>query len=152
MLKTPLGAIKIKINDKPFLYSCFDFPRRSTNFCVDGRYGIILERIEKGTQVWIELAFDECTRVKKNVESGERLSLISFEEDTIKVSIGAIGDIPKVLCQYLDNGLYFHFGQAMSKFPIIVSWKRIGDEKDGIHTWLASDPASIGGKGFENRY
>jgi len=146
MLKTPLGMITIRRNEEPFLYRCFDLPRSSTSFCVDGRYGIILAPIEKDAQVWIEIAFDKGMCVKKNIETGERLSLISFEADAIKVSIGAVGDIPKVSCHYLDNGLYFNFGQAMSEFPIVVAWKHLDDETDGIHTWLASDPASIGGK------
>ena len=141
MIETPLGLVEIEVNQRKISYRSFRLPKKAKSFCVDGRYGVLLEGLEEGTQLWIRISFDKSNGTKQNVEPGEQLSLISFETATTKVSIGTTGDIPKVFPQYLDNGLYLDIQQSIDKLPIVVAWKHIVDDYDGVDTWLAADPA-----------
>lgn len=141
MIKTPLGPIEIRYNETFVSYAHTCLEQRTNTFCVDGRYGIILEGVKVGTQLQIKIAFDRCIAPEVNVETGEQLFLVSFELAMIKVSIGTTGDIPNVKYQYLNDGLCLSIDTFIEKLPIVVAWKHLISENDGINTWLAADPA-----------
>lgn len=143
MIKTPLGSISIQYNELLIPYSAICL-KKTGNFCVDGRYGVVLVNLKKGAHVQVQLAFNRCRAAKKNIETGEQLYLVSFETATTKVSIGTTGDIPNINYQCSNNGLCLNVNSFVERLPIVVAWKHIVGEDDGINTWLAADPALMG--------
>ena len=77
------------------------------------------------------------------------MSVISLEINDVKVSIGTTGDMPGINYQYLDNGLRLCTDVFCEKLLIVVAWKYIVNEGDGINTWFAVEPALVGMEGRE---
>lgn len=151
MIKTPLGPIEIRCNDALVSYSHTCLKERTNTFCVDGRYGIVLGRVKAGTQLQIKIIFGKDAAPKVNVETGEQLFLVSFELAMTKVSIGTTGDIPNVKYQYLDVGLCLSTNAFIESLPIVVAWKHLTSENDGINTWLAADPEDMDGSSVSSQ-
>jgi len=144
VIKTPLGQIEVRKNGVIVPYNPFSLTKKTKCFSVEGRYGFILESLPPKVKLSITVVTTETEKVKKNVEPGERLSVISLETNDVKVSIGTTGDIPGMNYQYLDNGLNLCADVLFEKLLVIVAWKYLGNKWDGINTWLAVDPEFIG--------
>lgn len=144
MIKTPLGQIEVRKNGTIIPYNPFPLTKETKWFSVEGRYGFILEDLSPKTKLSITVAITEAEKIEKDVEPGERLSVISLETNEVKVSIGTTGDIPGMDYQYLENGLILCADTFFEKLLVVVAWKYLDSAEDGINTWFAVDPELAG--------
>lgn len=124
-------------------------PNEGKNFRVDGRYKIIVNEIKNDKENVIECKIDGKHElpIKSFSESGENLTLISFEYNNTKLSIGTIGDIPDIEQEYLKDGIRIRSKKTapVNKFVFFVAWIEMNDkEKEEIFTWFAADPTLEG--------
>ncbi len=146
MLKTPIGIIDVLINGKSNYYKSIELINSVKNFSVDGRYKVIVDiPINKVHDLVIECKLFEFTgdNAKGYIESGERLALISFYRDNIKLSIGVEDETNNVKCSYIDYGLKVILSKEAHLQQIIfgIAWVSMRDkEVEDIYTWFAADP------------
>jgi hypothetical protein len=155
-LQSPLGKIKIKVNNIETYYICKELNKieMSINdknlifFKVDERYALIVDIIDENIK---HINSIECFLDKLNdtisgyAETGENLELISFELDKIKLSIG-VELIENATYIYNDNGIKIEFYNInnRNKFVFLLAWDTINDyEKESIYTWFAADPSLL---------
>jgi hypothetical protein len=146
MLKTPIGFIDILINGKSNDYESIELANKEKNFSVDGRYKVIVDiPINQDQGVVIECKLVEFTgdNAMGCIESGERLALISFYRDNIKLSIGVEDEISNAMCCYIDYGVKVILSEEVHLQQVIfgIAWVSMNDrEKEDIYTWFAADP------------
>ncbi|KAB2334308.1 hypothetical protein [Bacillus mesophilum] len=151
MILTPLGPIKIFINDNEIEYtarSLNNMERHCPN--VNGRYLIEYEYKREFKIQHIKCCIPSID-VKGDIESGERLESIAFYKDDIKLTIGAEGEFheyPMYLDysgDYLDNGIQYKTFQATAArtFKFGVSWIQPYTEENEVQTWFGADPTMM---------
>jgi len=150
MLQTEFGNILVTINGSVINYMPIKLPNEGKNFRVDGRYKIIISEIkENEEETVIECKIGGKRELPMNVysESGENLTLISFEYNNTKLSIGTIGDIPDIEQEYMKDGIRIRSKKItpLDEFVFFVAWIEMNDkEKEEIFTWFAADPTLEG--------
>ena len=151
-LKTPLGYIKIKINNIEVNFSIKPLEKISIfqneiMFDVDERYLLIAE-VPIISKLNIKCFVDELKNDDSDIESGERLEMISFYLNSLKLSIGAEsrGEEDFDNINYLDNGLELLNYNEWNRNSILfgVAWKLINDHKvEDIYVREAAIPYNI---------
>jgi hypothetical protein len=156
-LQSPIGKIKIKVNNVETKYFLKEYPKlemykvegyeNHIYFKVDARYAMIVKTINGkiGNINSFECFIEDIENNYVNPETGENLELISFELDKIKLSIGA-EYFEEAEYIYNNDGIKIEFkNEYIQKyFTFMVAWHSIFDyEKENIYTWFAADPISI---------
>ncbi|MDY6065332.1 MAG: hypothetical protein SPI59_03270 [Finegoldia sp.] len=93
IIKTPLGEIIVKVDNKEIDYKYKKYDNDST--CPDllGRYLIEVQSEPTGQKYKISCEIMSNNLLKGEIESGEMLSCMGFYgEDSIKLSIGTYGE------------------------------------------------------------
>lgn len=151
MLLTPLGPIKIFINDNEIEYTARKLEtidRRCPD--VNGRYLIEYEYLKEcGAQI-IKCLIPSIN-IEGDIESGEGLEAIAFYKDNIKLTIGAEGEFheyPQNIDysgKYLDNGIQYETFQTTGDriFKYGVSWIHPCSKENEIQAWFGADPTMM---------
>ena len=146
MLKTPIGVIDVMLNGEKNHYVFTELNTCENKFSVDSRYKVIVNiPINRTQDIVVECKLIDFVgdNVKGFIESGEKLALISFYHDNIKLSVGTEDEIKNVSCSYIECGLRV----IISKTAIIeqlafgIAWIDMNErEIEDIYTWFAADP------------
>ncbi|MGX9134961.1 hypothetical protein ACWV26_11375 [Rummeliibacillus sp. JY-2-4R] len=149
MLLTPLGAIKLFVNDEEVEFTAKKLDNLELH-CrdVNGRYLIQYEYKSEIKNQEIRCCIPSID-VKGDIESGEKIEAISFYKNDIKLTIGIVGeftDYPKYIDysgEYLSNGIQYltYHTTADRKFYFGVCWIQPLTEENDIQTWFGADPA-----------
>ncbi|MFB5089578.1 hypothetical protein PGC35_20750 [Psychrobacillus sp. PGGUH221] len=147
MLITPLGAIKLFVNDEEVGFTAIklDFELHCRD--VNGRYLIQYEYKSEMKNQEIKCCIPSLD-VKGEIESGESLEAVSYYRNDIKLTIGVEGeftDEAKYIDYgggYLSNGIQYVTNHTTSdrKFYFGVCWIQPLTEENDIQTWFGADP------------
>lgn len=147
MLKTPLGYINIFVNGKIVRPIANELPSIKKGFIVDKCYqlslNISLFECEKTIIECVLAANDYLDNLESNIESGEKLEMISFYCKNTKLSIGTEGEIQYINYSYLANGIQIEVSNEffLKKVVFNVAWLTMTDsDVEDIYTWFAADP------------
>lgn len=145
MLKTPIGAIVILVNDANASISMAELEKTDRRFRVDGRYRVNIDVKDTGNGAWIDCLLDNKNQIAGGIESGEGMEMISFQCNEVKLSIGTISGLPGIKYCYLNNGIRLKFdsdnGVQVKQIQLFIAWLKIHDpEREQIFTWFAADP------------
>ncbi|MFP7486450.1 hypothetical protein SFC65_19990 [Priestia filamentosa] len=148
MLLTPLGAIKVLVNDKEVEFTPIKLDNLDV-LCpnVNARYSIQYEYKKEFKNQEIKCCIPSLD-VKGEIESGERLEAISFYKNDIKLTIGIEGeftDYPQNIDyggEYLNDGIQYVVFKATAdrRFNFGVCWIQPCTEENDIQTWFGADP------------
>ncbi|MFT9846995.1 hypothetical protein [Aneurinibacillus sp. REN35] len=151
MLDTPLGRIRLVVNEKEIEYTAIKLDGIET-LCpdVNGRFSIQYEYKKEFKGQTIK-CFIPSLDVKGDFESGERLEAISFYQDDIKLTIGAEGEFYDPIYQYLgydyngdylSNGIEYETYETTEDriFSFGVCWIQPYTTENDIQTWFGADP------------
>ena len=136
-LKTPLGYIKIEINNNEVKFAVntlekIDIFQNEIMFDVDERYFLIAE-VPNLSKLNIKCFIDEIKMDAIDTESGERYEMISFYLNNLKLSIGAQsrGEEDFDNINYLNNGLELLNYNEWNRNNIIfgVAWKILSNSE-----------------------
>lgn len=147
MLSTPLGAIKLFVNDEIVEFTAIKLDLELYCRDVNGRYLIQYEYISEMKNQEIKCCIPSID-VKGDVESGESLEAISFYRNEIKLTIGIEGeftDDTKYIDyggDYLSNGFQYvtYPTTPDRKFYFGVCWIQPLTEENDNQTWFGADP------------
>ncbi|MCL2212498.1 MAG: hypothetical protein FWB93_01520 [Oscillospiraceae bacterium] len=148
MLHTPFGEIFVKLNDKSILYQAeklknIDMGSRGLPiFEVDGRYKIIIDISDMKTPLSLAVEFASTVKFHDSgIDSGERLSLKTWENGTLMFSIGTEDDIKGTDIEYLECGIKVIVDKnSLDKIAFGIAWRYIESKKEELYTWFAADP------------
>ncbi|CAM5194740.1 hypothetical protein UACE39S_02284 [Ureibacillus acetophenoni] len=147
MLLTPLGDIKLFVNNEEIEFTAIKLDTESHCPDVNGRYLIQYKYKSEFKNQEIKCCIPTLD-VKGEIESGERLEAISFYKNDIKLTIGVEGeftDFPNYIDysgDYLSNGIqYVTFHNTSHRiFNFGVCWVQPLTEKNATQTWFGADP------------
>lgn len=147
MLVTPLGAIKLFVNDEEVEFTAIKMDLDSRTPDVNARYLIQYDYESKMENQELKFCLHSID-VKGDIESGEGFEAISFYRNDIKLTIGIEGeftDFPKYSedsGNYLSNGIRYapHHSTGDRKFNFGVCWIQPLTEENDIQTWFGADP------------
>jgi hypothetical protein len=151
MLVTPLGSIKLFINDNEIEYTAIKLSSMERQWPdVSGRYLIQYEYKKEFKNQYIKCCIPTLD-IKGDIESGERLEAIAFYKDDIKLTIGAEGEFDEYPAyidysgEYLDNGIQYETFEATADrtFKFGVSWIQPCTEENDVQTWFGADPTMM---------
>lgn len=148
MLLTPLGAIKLFVNDEEVEFTAIKLDVELHCLDVIGRYLIQYEYNSEIKNQEIKCCIPSMD-VRGYIESGERLEAISFYKNDIKLTIGVEGeftDFPKYIDYsggYLSNGIKYvtNHSTADRNFSFGICWIQPLTEENDIQTWFGADPS-----------
>ena len=148
MLLTPLGAIKLFVNDEEVGFTAKKLDVGMHCQDVNGRYLIQYDYKSEIKKNQVIKCCIPSIDVKGDSESGERLEAISFYQNDIKLTIGVDGefsDFPKDIDysgDYLNNGIHYetYNTTANRKFYFGVCWIQPLTEENDVQTWFGADP------------
>ncbi|MEK5215477.1 hypothetical protein [Psychrobacillus sp. FSL H8-0487] len=151
MLLTPLGAIKLFVNDEEVGFTVIKLDLELHCRDVNGRYLIQYEYKSEMKDQEIKCCIPSID-VKGDVESGERLEAISFYRNDIKLTIGIVGEFVDGTNyidyggDYLSNGIQYVTYPTTSdrKFYFGVCWIQPLTEENDNQTWFGADPTLMG--------
>ena len=143
MIITPLGKIKIFVNEIEKTFEVKQLARSRKNFIVDERKQMCLENL--GEDMVIECVLDVENKIKPTtiIESGENLALISFYSGNIKLCVGVIGDRKGIKYEYLENGIRIKvLENHVDNFMLVnIAWLHMSNpSEEDIYCWFAADP------------
>ena len=147
MLITPLGAIKLFVNDEEVGFTALKLDLELRCRDVNGRYLIQYEYKSEMKNQKIKCCIPSL-EVKGEIESGEWLEAISFYRDDIKLTIGVEGEFTEdtkyidYSGDYLSKGIQYVTNHTTSdrKFYFGVCWIQPLTEENDIQTWFGADP------------
>lgn len=142
MIQTPIGDIRILVNGQEKKYEFCELETKTENFSVDNRFQITFGEIEIGMIVSCVLE-SPFQNIESTPDSGERLEMISFYKDDLKLSIGVEGEIEGINYVLLKNGIEIRNEKSIYKPNLIinVAWLKMkNSEEEDIYCWLAADP------------
>lgn len=147
MLLSPLGAIKLFINDEEVGFTALKIDSETPCRDVSGRYLIQYEYKSEMKNQEIKCCIPSLD-VKGVVESGESLEAISFYRNDIKLTIGIeaeFTDDTKYIDyggDYLSNGIQYvtYPTTPERKFYFGVCWIQPLTEENDNQTWFGADP------------
>ncbi|MFJ5770101.1 hypothetical protein [Psychrobacillus sp. NPDC093180] len=150
MLSTPLGAIKLFVNDEEVGFTAIKIDLDLHCRDVNGRYLIPYEYKNEMKSQEIKCCIPSID-VKGEVESGERLEAISFYKNDIKLTIGVEGEFTgnnryiDYGGDYLSNGIqYDTYHTTLDRtFIFGVCWIQPLTEENDVQTWFGADPTLI---------
>ena len=145
MLKTPIGAIDILVNNANASISMAELEKTDRRFRVDGRYQVNIDVNNTGNSAWIDCLLNNKNQIAGGIESGEGMEMISFQCNEVKLSIGTISGLPGIKYCYLNNGIRLEFdsniGAQERQIQFFIAWLKINNpEREQIFTWFAADP------------
>ena len=146
VLPTCFGPVRLTIDGRPRRLLPEPLPLQGRQFQVDARYQLTaalpLER-SGITAVELRLCGDAPRALLRNVETGERLALVSFSQGSTKLSLGTVGDLPGVRYSYLEDGMRLEVAAqaALSALVFIAAWRTMDEPaQEALSTWFAADP------------
>lgn len=148
MLRTPIGKLKILLNNDEIGYKEKKLLTKTKNFTVDKRVQIeFAPNIQLSNENIIKFIFvnNGDVAIKSCIETGEDLQLISFYYKNFKVSLG-MNELQSVKYTYLENGIQLEIMSSLiiSEIKTIVAWLEMQDaELEDVFTWYAADPTLI---------
>lgn len=147
MLDTCFGTLRVTLNGMEMNYSYENLPCRGNGFLVDARYRVSLDlRNHKGQDLEIVYSFPQMQFNNQGLiagaETGEDLAALTLSMQKKRLTIGTIGDIPKVGYRYDNQELTVKIPAKLEFSNIIcyVAWEVSDHEIAGEDTWLAADP------------
>lgn len=145
VLQTIFGNLSIAVNGMNYEYSPKELSNIITGRSIDKRYIMEIKdfiHTKEETKIEIGVSFRK-QHPAVNIETGENLFSVSFEEHSNRLSIGVAGDIPDVHYDHICNGISLHIpaDASIDKIEVAVAWTHIKNIEDGILTWLAADPS-----------
>lgn len=149
MIKTDIGNIMVTVDEVVLDYKSIKLANNGKNFKVDGRYQVTVDNIVVcNSETVIDILIDDrkVLDLKGYSESGERLALISFMHNNIKLSIGVEGDLQGVYYEYMNDRLRVKITNTASINTLIffIAWLKMDNkELEEIYTWFAADPTLI---------
>ncbi len=149
MIKTDIGNIMVTVDEAVLDYKSIKLANNGKNFKVDGRYQVTVDNIVVcNSETVIDILIDDrkVLDLKGYSESGERLALISFMHNNIKLSIGVEGDLQGVYYEYMNDRLRVKITNTASINTLIffIAWLKMDNkELEEIYTWFAADPTLI---------
>lgn len=142
MLKTPLGQIKISVNNKEVdcfaaKYNCDIKPIKDNP--IAGCYRLLVA-CEKNDMIKCELI--PSTTVEINDSGSETCAFKLFTKNNIQVAIGSFDVVNNCVCDFIENGLVFENlqGNETDKIVFGVAWVTDLQEND-YRAWYAADPS-----------
>ena len=134
MLETPLGNVRVYMNDIDTTYTFKPLPIANHRFPdVDGRYQIIIDSdIETCT---IRCIIPTYTKTA-HPETGENLEAVSFYQNGSKLTLGIQADFEKLSGKLLSNGLEIKTNEPV-KF--VVCWINDVTKENDHQTWFGAD-------------
>jgi len=159
MLITPLGAIKLFVNDEEVEFTAIKLDLESHCRDVNGRYLIQYEYKSEMMNQDIKCCIPSLD-IEGEIESGESLEAISFYRNDVKLTIGMEGQFTDdVKCiddggNYLSNGIQYVTDHTTSdrKFYFRVCWIHPLSEDNDIQTWFGADPTLMSYISFVDQY
>lgn len=157
LLLTPLGEIEILIDDEPISYQAVECVCDKTCADLTGRYAIKVELLPDGNAHEIQCRIkNHVVSDMDGIESGERLELKSFYNNSCKLSIGMEGDagyFPNGIRvgsydfdnEYKEKGVaYITFPDTVTKeFVFGIAWIDDVNEENDVQTWFGADPTIL---------
>lgn len=151
MLLTPLGAIKLFLNDVEVEFITINFDSELHCPDVNGRYLIQYEYKRDIKRQNIKCCIPSLD-VKGETESGECLEAISFYRNDLKLTIGVVGEFTDDTKyfdyggDYLSNGIQYvtYPNTSDRKFYFGVCWIQPLTEENENQTWYGADPTLMG--------
>ena len=149
MLLTPLGEIKLFINNEEVAFEAVAIDRDRLCKNVNGRYVISIAVKNDNDYKKITCCLPNID-VKGSPESGEILEAIAFYKGDIKLTIGVQGEFGYYQKyhdyngNYLDNGIQFYMypDSASRVIQFGVCWIQPVTDENDIQTWFGADPLS----------
>lgn len=158
-LITSLGTVSIYKDDFQIEYNAIKLDNDLAVFPdIDGRYKIAVEYESDNLPHLICCVIDDidCSKVKCNQESGERLECQAFYQDKIKLSIGIECDIGyfdrgerigsyDYDSIYLDNGIGYNILSTTKSHKLIfgIAWINECTDENEVQTWYGADPTNM---------
>lgn len=141
MIELELGRIAVFINGREIKYLHTTLPKCGKSFHVDGRQQIKLSDLSYG-DVICELIPNPEVKIESGAEPGEGLEMISFWNESTKLSIGVEGDIEGIEYSYFCNGLRMKIEKKYRKrdLYINIAWKNASESEYDTSCWYAGDP------------
>ncbi|SFM44067.1 hypothetical protein SAMN05421832_102513 [Psychrobacillus psychrodurans] len=151
MLLTPLGAIKLFVNDDEVGFTAVKLDLELHCRDVSGRYLIQYEYKSDMKNQEIKCCIPSID-VKGDFENGERLEAISFYRNEIKLTTGIEGEFTDdenytdYGGDYLSDGIQYvtYHNTPDRKFYFGVCWIQPLTEENDIQTWFGADPTLMG--------
>ncbi|MBC5638166.1 hypothetical protein H8S33_15325 [Ornithinibacillus sp. BX22] len=149
MLLTPLGPIKLYVDDEEIEYKAIRYIVDKRCRDANGRY-LIEYKYKKEYKAQKIKCCIPSLRIEGDIESGERLEAISFYKEFTKLTIGVEADF--ALAEeygydfsggYVDNGIEYETNSCTEDrtFKFGISWIQPYTEENDHQTWYAADPA-----------
>ncbi|MEO4052904.1 hypothetical protein [Solibacillus sp. CAU 1738] len=149
MLATPLGNIKLFVNDNEITFTAIRLGNLE-RICpdVNGRYLIQYNYKKKFKHQKIKCCLPFID-VKGEIGSGERLEAIAFYKDGVKLTIGVEAEFDDQLSGYDYSGDYLNNGITYETFETTedkilqfgVCWIEPRTEENDHQTWFGADPS-----------
>ncbi|MBU9723858.1 MULTISPECIES: hypothetical protein [Bacillaceae] len=152
MLVTPLGQVRLFVNDEEIEYTVVQVALDRTCRNVSGRYLIQYEYTKDDGIQKIRCCLPSVENHHTIIESGERLEAISFYDDSTKLTIGieaSFGleseDSLDYSGSYLSNGIEYetNLNTVNKIFQFGVCWIRPFTDYNEQETWFGADPTLI---------
>lgn len=146
MIKTPIGIINILVNGEKSNYELRELTKVGKNFLVDERFEVIVDipqNANKDTMIECKITDSYVNNIKRIVESGEQLVLISLYSDNLKLSIGTEDKTPNIFYTYTNYGLSITVPKDtnMQRIVFRIAWINMHNKAmEDIYTWFAADP------------
>lgn len=146
MIQTPIGSIHIFVNGEKSNYQLRGLTKTGKNFSVDERFEVIVDisqKADKDMTIECKITGSDVSCMKKVIESGERLALISFYHDPFKLSIGTEDKTPNSSCSYTNDGLRVSVPKDTNLQRILfrIAWIYMHHKAiEEIYPWFAADP------------
>ena len=148
MLQTPIGKLKILLNEEEIGYKENFLVPETKSFTVDKRAQIqFAENIQLDSEDVINFIIEKQKglEIRPCIETGEDLQLISFYYQNYKLSIG-LEELKNIKYTYLENGirLEVRVSLKLEEINAIVAWLKMQDaDLEDTFTWYAADPTLI---------
>ena len=135
-LITPLGVIRIYVDNILFLYDCEPYSKDIKNGLA-GCYRIVISQKEWQTIRCVLVPFDD--KIQESCETGERYFCSHFVKDGVILTIGAGDDIPEFDTKQIPHGIEYIRKKPVNKVTFGIAWAIDYDGQDDIRTYLATD-------------
>lgn len=148
MLQTPIGKLKILLNEEEIDYKEKFLVTEAKSFTVDKRAQIQFAQsiqLSDGNVIKFIIEKDTGLAINPCVETGEDLQLISFYYQDFKLSIG-MEELKNIKYVYLENGIQLEvrISMKLEEINAIVAWLKMQDaDLEDTFTWYAADPTLI---------
>lgn len=151
MLNTPLGQLKLFVNDIEVPFSAKKIENNNQCPDVNGRF-IIPYQYKKEYKSQIIKCCIPFFHGKGEIESGERLEAIAFYKEKIKLTIAVEAEFEQSRSydysgHYTNNGIAYETLDSTgdSTFHFGVCWIEPCTQENDHQTWFGADPSIMRG-------